>query len=184
MATTNNLKNNEIFLSCERSNEALVVKLYKKLNATFGLQIWTIAVNASKVDKTLPLVKKAINSSQIFVCCMTKKYTETKECIDEIRLANEIGLPGIVVLLEPMVPHNFPGLKFTSEWPQIKMYENPDELQKWTGDNYDELVEKIEELLNRKFSKPEKERDELDTLFHDMQLLIDKAYEKVRLLTL
>ncbi len=115
---------------------------------------------------------------------MTKKYTETKECIDEILLANEIGLPGIVCLLEPMVPHNFPGLKFTSEWPQIKMFENPDELQKWTGDNYDELVEKIEELLNRKFSKPEKERDELDALFHDMQMLIDKAYEKVRLLTL
>jgi hypothetical protein len=66
----------EIFLSCERKNEPLCVKLCNKLTKQLLLKIWTIAINAKTVDKPLPLVKKAINSSQIFVCCMTIKYTE------------------------------------------------------------------------------------------------------------
>ena len=131
MANSANQNLYEIFLSCERKNEPLCVKLCYKLTKQLFLKIWTIAINAKTVDKPLPLVKKAINSSQIFVCCMTVKYTESKECIDEIILANEKGLRGIIVLLEPTVPHNFPGLSFTSDWPKIPIYEDPEELAKW-----------------------------------------------------
>ena len=177
MANSANLKIYEIFLSCERKNEPLCVKLCQKLAKQLGLKIWTIAINAKLVDKPLPLVKKAINSSQIFVCGLTVKYTETKECIDEIMMAKEIGLPGIIILLEPTVPHNFPGLVFTSSWPKINMYEDPQELAKWTGPNYDFLVEKIMELLNRPV--PGKEKSELDIMFHEMQSTVDKSYEKV-----
>jgi hypothetical protein len=76
MANSSNQNLYEIFLSCERKNEPLCVKLCNKLTKQLLLKIWTIAINAKTVDKPLPLVKKAINSSQIFVCCMTIKYTE------------------------------------------------------------------------------------------------------------
>lgn len=179
MAHEKNSKNHEIFFSCEKKNEGLGLKLCNKLTTQLGLKIWTACINAKSVEKPLPLVKKAINSSQIFLCGMTVKYTETKECIDEITMANEIGLPGVIILMEPTMPHNFPGLSFTSNWPKIKMYEDLDDMAKWTGPNYDILVEKIMEALNRAFNKPGGDRSELDELFHEMQSSLDKFYEKV-----
>jgi hypothetical protein len=72
------------------------------------------------------------------------------------------------------MPHNFPGLLFTKNWPKIKMYEDLEELSKLTGPNYDILVEKIMETLNRAYDKPGDDRSELDNLFHEMQSSLDK----------
>ena len=144
-----------------------------------GLKIWMRYINAKKVEKIIPLIKSSISLSQIFVCAISVKYTETKECIDEIILANERGLSGVIILLEPTMPHNFPGLSFTKNWPKIKMYEDLEDLSKWTGPNYDLLIEKIMETLNRAYDKPGGDRSELDEIFHDMQSSLDKFYEKV-----
>ena len=142
----------EIFLSCERKNKPLCLKLSKKLKEKLGLKICMTAENSKTIDKPFYLIKKAISLSKIFICGMTKKYTETKECIDEIILANENGIDGMIILLEPTVPHNFEGLSFTNNWPKVKMFENSNDIDKWMDQNYDLLVKKIMELLNRPLS--------------------------------
>lgn len=179
MATATNYASYEIFLSCERKSEPLVLKLYKKLTEVFGLRIWFVAVNAADSDNPQPLIKQALESSQIFIACTTTLYSESKECIYEITTANELGLPGLLVLLDPALPFHLPGLKFMMQWPKVKMYENTDELRKWIGTNFEELIDHIEALLNRRFNRPGRERDELEGIFHEMQASFDKSYEKV-----
>ena len=42
-------------------------------------------------------IKEALENSKLFLCCINKKYTEKKSCIEnEMRVCNELKLPGIL----------------------------------------------------------------------------------------
>ena len=153
----------EIFISCENKNVPLMLRLQKKLKSKYGLKIWSIAANTLKTDKTKTLAEKAIDLSEVFICGMTKKYTETRDCVDEILLANEREMPSICILLEPMLPQNFPGLSFISNWPSIKLYDDLEtEHSKLIGPNYELLIDKLEFFLKRKLRSPEQKNEKKD----------------------
>jgi hypothetical protein len=154
-----NMASFEIYLSCENKNVSFMTRLQKKLQSKYGLKIWSIGYNTLKTDKTKILAEKAIYQSEVFICGMTKKYTETKDCIDEILLANDRQMPGICLLLEPTVPQNFPGLTFINNWPKIKLYDDLEtENSKLIGPNYELLIDKLELFLKRKLRAPDKNK--------------------------
>lgn len=170
----------EIYLSCERKSEPAVLKLYNKLSNLYDLMIWFAAVDAanSKDDENY-LKRKAIAVSEIFVCCLTTRYIDNRDCLNECILAHSYKMPGIILLMEPDLLHHFPTLKFAHDWPKINMYETclvAGEFKNWTGMHYNEFLDRIEDALEHPLIK---HRDELDDLFHQMQSAFDKTYERV-----
>ena len=150
----------DIFLSFEAKNLSIMSRLEKKLKSQFNLKIFSVTMNSQSVENTKLLIEKAINSSRVFICGMTKKYTETKECIEEILIANRKEMPSVAILLEPMIPQNFPGLAFISNWTCIKFYDDPKiESGILSGPNYDLLIDKLEFLLQRDLKSTQTSKD-------------------------
>ena len=79
-----------------------------------------------------------------------------------------------------MVPENFDGLKFTTDWPQFKIYENEEDMNKWTGPIFEQIIDKIESLLGRKITRPKDgELNHIEKVFDAVQTSFDSSYRKV-----
>lgn len=147
----NDEKSYQICLSSEIQNKDLVKKLYKKLTKVYKLKV--LWLNKPKKGHTTNIernIKNDIKSSQVFLCCVTKRYVENKDCMQHMLTAHEYKLPGIIALLEPILTYNIESLKFTTKWSQFNFYETRSMFYKWEGDTWDDLIEKLAQLLHIK----------------------------------
>jgi len=88
----------EIFLSYNLDNKDYVQRLYDKL-CNLKLKVW---IDDKKLDNTslnLQLANR-IKNSQVFMCCITKKYSESQNCQNELLFAIKENKPIIILMFE------------------------------------------------------------------------------------
>jgi hypothetical protein len=80
------VKNFDIFLSYNWASKNLAVSLFKILTQTYSLKVW---MDDLELDSRMLYQQlcDGINNSKCFLCLVTKKYSESDNCIREINFA-------------------------------------------------------------------------------------------------
>ena len=89
----------DIFLSYNWDHKPFVKKLYNLLCNELNFKVW---IDDMELDNT-PLTSKladGINNSHIFMCCITKKYSESRNCRKEFFYAFSKNKPTIILMFE------------------------------------------------------------------------------------
>ncbi len=89
----------DIFLSYNRDHKRYVENLYEKL-CNLNLNVW---IDYKELDHTPLMVQiaKGINNSRVFICCVTKKYSESENLRKEFFYAISEKKPIIILMFEP-----------------------------------------------------------------------------------
>ncbi len=88
----------DIFLSYNWDHKPYVQKLYNKLR-NLNLKVWIDDEELDHTSLTAQLAK-GINNSLVFMCCITKKYSESKNCKEEFFFAISENKPTIILMFE------------------------------------------------------------------------------------
>ena len=88
----------DIFLSYNWDHKPYVQKLYDKL-CNLNLKVW---IDDKELDHTSLTAQLAngIKNSLVFMCCITKKYSESKNCREEFFFAISENKPTIILMFE------------------------------------------------------------------------------------
>jgi len=88
----------DIFLSYNWDHKPYEKKLYDKLrNMNYKVWIDDIELDNTRLNSQLA---DGINKSHIFMCCITKKYSISKNCIKEFSYAINKNKPTIILMFE------------------------------------------------------------------------------------
>jgi len=91
-------KNFDIFLSYNWDHKPFVKKLYEKL-CNLNFKVW---IDFKELDNTSLTSQLAdgITKSHIFMCCISKKYSESRNCRKEFFFAISEKKPTIILMFE------------------------------------------------------------------------------------
>ncbi len=92
--------NNDVFISYNWDHKKFVMRFYEELKNNFKLKAWIDDFELKHTSLSLQLAK-AITDSRVFVCFITKKYSESDNCKLEFFLAKRKKKPMIIIMLEP-----------------------------------------------------------------------------------
>ena len=89
---SNNKKKFDIFLSYNSFSKETVELLHQKLTEKLGARIWIDLEQVKNGDLHEQLTDGILNS-YIFLCCITKNYCESANCVKEISYADSVKMP-------------------------------------------------------------------------------------------
>ncbi len=89
----------DIFLSYNREHKRYVEELYEKLS-NLNFNVW---IDYKELDHTSLMVQIAngINSSRVFMCCVSKNYSESGDLRKEFFFALSKNKPTVILMFEP-----------------------------------------------------------------------------------
>jgi hypothetical protein len=86
----------DIFFSFEHQIERKIIRLYDAMKVKFDVNICPNNINTLKPKNSKEIKNDIeINDSKIFICCLTKAYTFSKRCQNEIAFAYTKGINNI-----------------------------------------------------------------------------------------
>jgi len=95
----------------------------------------------------------AIKNSTVFICCLTKKYCESKNCKNELEYADASEKKVIVLMFERFTKNDFSeigGIGFIiGPMVRYNCYKHPDIFHNWSGEIFDSFLQAIYAHLNR-----------------------------------
>ena len=95
-------------------------------------------------------LSESIRNSKIFLCCITKKYSESKNCIKEINYAATLDKKFIVLMWERLQMDDLNEVGFIiNPLVRYNCYQHKEILQSWSGPYFEYLMHNINKLLNR-----------------------------------
>ena len=139
--------NNDICLSSEDQQRKIVKKLYLKLKNDYKLRVKWLNKEET-IDRRC--LKNDVKNSSLFLCCISKSYVESKESMNEILMAKELGKRGLIVYFDPIIISNIDVLNFTSKWKQFDFHEYRNFSGIWETEPFEDLIETIGKDLNLK----------------------------------
>ena len=89
----------DIFISYSSNHKDQVRKLYTLLKQTRQFKCWLNEMKL-KSDSLIDYVAKGIKNSKVFICCITKEYCFTSNCVNEINHAKNLNKPMVILMLE------------------------------------------------------------------------------------
>ena len=99
-------------------------------------------------DSLYEKIDSGVRGCQVVLTCVTQKYSFSANCRREVSLADALKKPIIPLLLEKIDwPPTGPMSMFFSQLLFINFYRDEEVQMKWTGPNFDALLDKIEEQL-------------------------------------
>lgn len=149
----------DVFLSYSNDLKDEVKKLYRKLTA-YGLNVWldlmVVRDQKSVSSQRLSEILTGINVSRIFLCCITHKYAQDKDCESELSVAYDANKKIIVLMYEDAKLSDLKGVGFKiSRLSRINVfgehYFSSLKLNSRSS-KFDELIQTIGEELGRKLS--------------------------------
>ncbi|CAF0857568.1 unnamed protein product [Brachionus calyciflorus] len=101
----------DIFISYNSEIKDKVIKLYRQLTQKHKFTVWMdqYEIGSSRLSDEL---SHAILNSKIFLCCITKKYSESENCKDEICYAKIFKKNMIVLMFERLTITDLGGVGF------------------------------------------------------------------------
>lgn len=136
----------DIFISYNWDIKEQVVQLHNKLMES-NIKVWRDDTSMRNNDSPLTeQLAKGIKNSKLFICCITKKYDDSKNCNLEINYAHSINKAIMVLMMEKIEVANLkPGIGIIiGSLARINCYRNP---TNWFDVNFDEIKKSIESNL-------------------------------------
>ncbi len=95
-----------------------------------------------------PGIISGIKNSSVVLCCITKKYTESKTCVREITFADEISKPIEILMFEKLKVGEIGSVGFIIA-PIVRhnLYKIPHIFNEWKGDEFDAILKSVEKRL-------------------------------------
>ena len=137
----------DIFISYNSEIKDKVIRLYRKLTQKHKLRVWLdqYEIGSSRYSEEL---SHAILNSKIFLCCITKKYTESENCKDEICYAKNLKKKMIVLMFERLTISDLGGVGFII-CPLVRSncYKDPKILENFSGRKFKPIIRVIKKNL-------------------------------------
>lgn len=144
----NNSKKFDVFLSYNWSSKSLASSLFQKLTQDFGLKIWMDDLELDNRMLYEQLCDGIINS-KCFLCCITKKYTESDNCIKEINFACLNKTPLVIAMLEDLNISETKSVGFIiAPLTRFNFYYEKDMSRLWSGNSFDSMVKSIQSIVS------------------------------------
>jgi hypothetical protein len=143
-------KTYDIFFSYEQQIEKKITKLYEIMKQKFEINIFFNL----KTNKDNQINDSSINDSKIVVCCVTKAYTVSKKCQNEIAIAYTNDKPIIVLMFEKLNNQDINTIAFAlSNISKFNLYDDVKIFDTWDGSLFEHITRSIESLLKRNIRK-------------------------------
>ena len=135
----------DVFISYQWDIGSQVESLHNKL-VEMKIKVWRDVANMRNSNSALTdQLAKAIKMSKIFLCCLTQKYSESKNCKLEINYANDLGKPMLVLAIERPNLDRLGGIGFIiSSTVRKNCYKHP---ETWFNDDFESIHKSIIENL-------------------------------------
>jgi hypothetical protein len=138
----------DVFISYNWDVKDSVKALYNELTRTYSLRVWMDEYELGQT-RLVDELSKAIHNSQVFLCCITKKYSESENCKDEIDYAKSLKKPMVVLMFDRLTMDELGGVGFIIG-PKVRFncYKNPNMLRTWRDDSmFDSIISAIKEHI-------------------------------------
>ena len=140
-ASTRQEKDPVVFVSYQWDSQRVVMKLRDRLSAE-GFGCWMDVGQIGAGDQLYEEIDKGIRACRVFLSCVTKRYTQSRNCRREVTLANLYQKPIIPILMEKIEWPPAGSLAFVfAELLYIEMTGDIDE-------NFDRLVTQVKKLVD------------------------------------
>jgi len=89
-----------------------------------------------------------IRNSSVILCCITRKYTESKNCKREIQYADQISKPIEILMFERLEIGNIGGIGLIIT-PIVRhnLYKTPQIFKYWKGTEFDTILKGVKRHL-------------------------------------
>lgn len=136
---------NDIFISYQWDIKTQVKKLHEKLSV-HKFKVWRDDSNLSLNNTALSeQLVRGIKSSKIFLCCFTKKYSESKNCNLEFKYASDLGKLIIILAIDKPDLEKLGGIgMYLANSVRINCYEYPNT---WADERFDKIEFSISQNL-------------------------------------
>lgn len=140
-------ENFDVFISYNWQVKDSVKRLYNKLKNEYKYKVW---IDDAQLDSR-PLfdqLAQAISKSKVIVCCITKKYTESVNCIREITFASETKKPLVVLMFERLMVNDMGSVGFiVSPLTRFNCYSDKNIFNDWSGDIFESFLKSVNNYL-------------------------------------
>ncbi|CAF1033468.1 unnamed protein product [Brachionus calyciflorus] len=138
----------DIFISYNWDIKDQVNRLYRQLTGKYNLKVWMDQYEIGS-KRLVDELSTAILNSKLFLCCITKKYTESENCKDEIDYAKNLKKNMIVLMFERLVITDIGGIGFIIG-PKVRFncYKDPQMFENCSGEIFESIIKDIKKNLN------------------------------------
>lgn len=143
-------KSIDLYLSYHLKSTEIVKSLYNKLYFDYNYDIFMNAVQSNKSNSEQ--LSKHLNDSKCILCFITKKYSESVNCKNEILYAREHKIPILVLMLEKLTTKDLAEVgtvisPLTRLYFYEKVLKETDFTQIWQGDSFDSLIKAVKKII-------------------------------------
>jgi hypothetical protein len=138
----------DVFLSYHQQSSKDVMRgLYEKLTQT-GYKVWMdiYTMNAGHLYKK---IAEGINNSNVFICCVNKSYSESKNCENELSYAFEQNKNIIALMTEKLPLSELGGVGFKiANLLRVNLYKDQEFLMNgWNSEVFNKIDAQIKEYI-------------------------------------
>ena len=135
----------DIFLSYNWDCKDLVKTLYEKLTTELNYKVWLDDQQLDSSHMLFEQLCEGIKNSKCILCCVTKKYTESDNCIREINFASVSRKPLIVLMLERLDISEIGSVGFIiAPLTRLNFYKEQNADLMWTGLMFESLKKSLQ----------------------------------------
>lgn len=150
----------DIFLSYEKQVENVVIKFYDVLTRNFELDVY---MNRNEAEKNEKKLENHMLKSKVFICCITKDYVNLRRCQNEMYYAYMKDKPMLFLMFEKLELQELAKMSI-SNITTFNIYDEAKIMNEWEGELFNQIIESIENLLERKLERVVNNRGILDFL--------------------
>lgn len=139
----------DVFLSYNWDSKDLIKSLYAKLTKELKYKVW---IDDHQLDSRMLYEQlcEGIKNSKCVVCCVTKKYTQSDNCIREINFASVSRKPLIIIMLDRLDVSDIGSVGFiVASLTRFNIYKN-ETGDKWSGEIFDSMLKSIADNIQSK----------------------------------
>ena len=138
----------DIFISYNWDSKDKVKLLYNTLSNEYNLKVW-LDDNQLDNNALYDQLVNGIKNSKIFLCCITKKYSESFNCIREINYASELRKPFIVLMFEELLINEIGSVGFIiTPLLRFNCFNDKTMLYNWSGPIFESMLKSLNNYLN------------------------------------
>ena len=137
----------DVFISYNWDVKPAVKQLYQELTSKHKLKVWLDEFELGQ-SRLADELSSAIYNSSVFLCCITKKYSESENCKDELDYAKNLKKQMVVLMFERISMEELGGVGFTIG-PKVRFncYKNPEMFKNWSSEMFDSILSAIKEAI-------------------------------------
>ena len=167
----------DIFISYNWEIKEQVKFLYKKLTEDYLFNCW-IDEKSLTHESLYNQIASGIKNSSIFLCCVTKKYSESANCEKEITFANELQKPLIVLMMERIELRELGAVGFIiSPKTRFMCYKEPEMFNNSSSKVFDTIIKSIKMELNSSNNSNENKKTNFHENFSNKEIIFSKNHK-------